>query len=276
MSARRAGARVAFLVILVVVTVSVGLFLSAVGGVREAAARVQCANNLKQLGLAVENHRAVYGHYPPGTVPNTSLPPDRRLSVHALLMPFIESSRAHGRLVLTDPWDADRNVAALADWPAPVQHCPAWPNPGPTPGHLLPTNYVGVAGVGADAAALPADDPRAGVVGYDRTLTAEQVKNGLANTALFVETGWDVGLWARGGPSTVRGVDQSDRPLTGPGRPFGGRHRRDTAFPWQDRHHGGNVGLADGAVRYLRDDADPAILAALATAAGGEAGLPGW
>ena len=48
------------------------------------------------------------------------------------------------------------------------------------------------------------------------------------------------------------------------------------SHPWDDWRGGANVGLADGSVRYLRDDADPAVLTALATVAGGETGLPGW
>ncbi|MBX9578879.1 MAG: DUF1559 domain-containing protein [Gemmataceae bacterium] len=140
----------------------------------------------------------------------------------------------------------------------------------------MPTNYIGVAGIGADAAALPADDRRAGMFGYDRMMTAHRVKDGLGSTILFVETTRDVGPWARGGPTTVRGVDPADHPLTGPGRPFGGLHGLNRPLPCRPRLGGSNVGLADGSVRYLRDDADSAVLLALATVAGGETGLPGW
>ena len=276
MPARRAFTRVELLVVAVVLVVGLGLLVSAVGQVRRAADAGRCQNNLKQLGLAALNYQSANGHYPPGTAPGTSLLPDRRLSVHILLMPYIESQPVFARLALTEPWDSERNAATLAEWP-PRLNCPPtddrteWAR-----GALVPTNYVGVAGLGADAAMLPDDDPRIGMFGYDRKLKPEQVKDGLANTALFVETTRDVGPWARGGPGTVRGVVGADRPLAGPGRPFGGLHHLNRSLPWKELRGGSNVGLADGSVRSLRDDTDPAVLLALATAAGGEADLPAW
>src|SRR5262249_24265665 len=137
------------------------------------------------------------------------------------------------------------------------------------------TNYVGVAGRGADAATLPRDDPRAGIFGYDRKLKVEQVKDGLSNTLLLLDTARDVGPLLRGGPSTVRGVDPSDAPLIGDGRPFGGTHFSDSSFEWKTPR-GGNVLLADGSVRKLSDGIDAYVLWKLATAAGGEEVPTDW
>jgi hypothetical protein len=276
MTARRAFTLVGLLVVLLITAVLVGLLMSFAGKAREAAARARCQGNLKQLVLGSHQYLDTHGHFPPGTVPNTALPPDQRLSLYLLIWPYDRWVPGYDRLVPSEPWDGDRNAAALADWHGRWHRCPARPDPGPTPGARMPTNYIGVAGLGADAATLPDADPRAGVFGYDRTTNREQVKDGLANTVLFVETTRDVGPWARGGPTTVRGIDPDDRPLTGPGRPFGGLHHLHRMYPWQTWRGGSNVGLADGSVRSLRDDADPAVLPALATVAGGEAGLPGW
>ena len=54
---------------------------------------------------------------------------------------------------------------------------------------LLPcvTHYVGVAGVGADAATLPLSDPRAGVFGYDRKTSLRDIKDGHSTTMLLTE-----------------------------------------------------------------------------------------
>ena len=76
---------------------------------RESVRRRECVGNLKMVGLALANYHSAYGSFPPATVGNINLPPDRRLSWTVVLFLYF----AQGLSLIVDhkePWDSPANL----------------------------------------------------------------------------------------------------------------------------------------------------------------------
>jgi hypothetical protein len=239
-----------------VVVLAVGIFLPLVLRIRDASARLDCSNNLKQIVLAVQNYHDTYDKFPPGTHPSKDLPIEKRLSWMVEIRPFVENDHISWWSHHSESWDSPGNRFLLED--LTVFLCPSGPRMRQAFQSGL-THYVGNAGVGKDAATYPLDDKRIGFFGYDRQVSIKDVIDGLGNTIMVMETAHENGLWAAGGPPTVRGYDPDDAPYFGRQQQLGGMHLYSSGF-FSRRLPSCNFGIGDGSVRFVDPAVDPQIL----------------
>jgi prepilin-type N-terminal cleavage/methylation domain-containing protein/prepilin-type processing-associated H-X9-DG protein len=312
MSGRRLQGRQAFtlielLVVIAIIAVLIGLLLPAVQKVREAANRMKCGNNLKQVALALHNYHGSFGQFPPGqynSIGQDAPPPkyyyNRGCFLHKLL-PYVEQQALYTQL---DSWvNSQTGIYYICDQAPnrkaiiPSYYCPSDPT-SPKITTVLTyfsqqgfhVNYVGCAG---STFFNPAGDPNGkslnGMFYPFSAIRFTDVSDGTSNTFLLGEI--------------IVVPDTSEHDLRGrynntwqgnilfstlypPNTPVGDRSNYCDSFPRapcqelsatnvvqsaRSYHPGGvNSAFADGSVRFISDNVAAATYLALGTRAGNE------
>jgi hypothetical protein len=200
---------------------------------RETAARSQCTNNLKQIGLAMHNYHTRHKTFPPAYTADKAGKP--LLSWRVLILPYLEQDALYKEFHLDEPWDSEHNRTLIDRMPS-TYRCPAGSS---KRADQSKTTYLTPRG-------------KATIFPGSEGIKIQKITDGTSNTIFFVDASdgravtwtkpddWDVD------PNLdLKGI-------------FG-------------HHPGGTVvGLADGSVRFIKDSVAPGILEQLVTRDGGE------
>ncbi len=276
------------LVVIAIIGILVGMLLPAVQQVREAARRTACANNMKQIGLALHMYHDTQRRLPPGWIAST---PDGEpgWGWAAVILPYLEGGNLYKKFDLSVPID-DATVEPLRTTVIPTYICPSDPAPNilnlafhddefghpfihdPPGTHthqetimVSKGNYSGVFGTKEID-----DDPTNGDGSFfqNSEIRFKHITDGLSNTLLVGERRADIGTvtWVGVSPAVehpfariVGATDHAPNSSVGHFDDFSSAHPA-----------GANFLSADGSVRLINDQIDLPNYQGLATRSGGE------
>jgi len=186
---------VELLVVIAIIAILIGLLLPAVQRVRAAAAQAQCGNNLKQIGLALQNYHSDFGCLPPGVARYGASSPSNATFWSYFILPYIEQTALFESvpLVQEPDWSKGEYLAA-AEASLAVFRCPASTDNHTyttTTGGIIPNRYaISYAAVSTGSLGNPASLYGAAETMYYSDVGNYESSGGFNNWGTFDDTGY--------------------------------------------------------------------------------------
>lgn len=294
------------LVVIAIIAILIGLLLPAIQKVRGAAARLQCQNNLKQLGLALHGYHDSNDFFPASgwTQAGPGNPQGKYVGWRPLTLPYIEQENLQKLYDFNQNWWEGTNPTA-AGVPVKTYQCPSVPDrrdvtaavakpPRPAmtfPVPLAPTDYEAIMGVQTTInPSLYMGENRRSVMYRNSQVKMTQISDGTSNTVMVVECAARPAVYRRRsvdqsvmndqgygwadseGPFSLDGADRNGIAFEGVTPAANARAINATNFnePYSFHSGGANCLFTDGHVQFIRESVPLDVFAAMCTRAAGE------
>ncbi|RCS52650.1 DUF1559 domain-containing protein [Bremerella cremea] len=303
MSSRKGFTLVELLVVIAIIGVLIALLLPAVQQAREAARRISCFNNLKQLGLAMHNYHDTFGSFPSGYIATNT---DHKTPLAtgnpgwgwaSLILPQMEqrnlADSINFRLSILDPSNQAARTTLMQAYSCPSDRAPEvfhiHDESENELTELASANYVGCFGTTeidvCEGLASGQKCMGTGMLDHNGRYGMKDVIDGTSNTMMIgerasplysdhVELSTWVGAVSGGEEAAVRILGIADHPPNSQYHQHNGSsggHEHQHLDDFGSRHPAGtNFVFADGSVHLITETIDVAVYQALATRAGGE------